>query len=66
MTAWETPMYLGDAHLYAVDSSLREQVWSWAEQTNIRIAYSGTDFGLDIWRVDDHRHGALFALRWIS
>lgn len=59
-------MYLGDPQMYPVDSSLRSQVWSWAEQSNISVQYSGTDFGLDIWRVIDSRHSGLFALRWLS
>lgn len=59
-------MYLGDPQMYPVDSQLRSAVWAWAEQTNIRIEYSGTDFDLDIWRVVDPRHSSLFALRWLS
>lgn len=59
-------MYLGDSQMYAVDSSLRAQVWAWAEQTNIRIEYNGTDFGLDVWRVVDLKHCILFELCWLG
>ena len=59
-------MYLGDSQMYAVAAELREQVWAWAEQSHIQIQYSGTDFGLDVWRVVDPRHCSLFALRWVA
>ena len=59
-------MYLGDSQMFAVDSSLREAVWAWAEAAGVAIEYNGTDFGQDVWRVVNLEHCSWFAMRWVS
>ena len=58
-------MYLGDASMYPVPSELRQQVWTWADSTGVKIEYNGTDFNVDVWRVVDPKHRDWFALRWL-
>lgn len=58
-------MYLGEPSMFPVPSELRDEVWEWAQQSDIHIEYNGTDFDLDVWRVVDSKHIDMFVLRWV-
>lgn len=59
---------VSDGRDVPVDWQKREEVWNWAEENGITVAYQRTIslYGCDLWRVHNDAHRALFILRWGS
>lgn len=65
----------GDDRDIIVPSEYTSQVTKWCEQMNIQAIVSYVDywdqatqklFGVNLWRVHDEQHRALFALKWVQ
>lgn len=50
----------------AVSWELRPNVWDWMQATGIEGEYQGACpvFDVDLWRIKNEQHRALFLLKW--
>lgn len=57
-------MFFNNPQFFRVEYKHRQEVWNWAEKSNIRIEYNGSHGWKDVWRVVNADDCLLFILRW--